>query len=119
MQLSVTVNNKYTPLAHFVYVLFSLPFCAFCCHGPRGLTCVNLEQSSSAEHILFSNYLPTALCPPHHDQFTNSVFKQYISTADTSLSTVFLILGAAVGCVHFLTCISVKPQTVAASVPLT
>lgn len=51
MQLSVIVNNKYTPLTHFVYVLFSLPFCAFCFHEPTGRTCVNLAQSSLAEHI--------------------------------------------------------------------
>lgn len=69
MQLSVIVNNKYTPLTHFVYVWFFLPFCAFCSHGPRGLICVNLAQSSLAECNLFSNYLPTALCPPHHDHF--------------------------------------------------
>lgn len=38
---------------------------------------VNLAQSSSAEHVLFSNYLPTALCPTPHDQFTNSMFRQH------------------------------------------
>lgn len=54
---------------------------------------VNLAQWSSAEHVLFSNYLPTALCPPPRphtphppDQFTDSMFKQH--TPDSSSCSV-------------------------------
>lgn len=82
---------------------FLYPSGAFCYHGPRGPTCVNLVQSALAEHILFSNYQPTALCSPLHDQFTNSVFMQYIPEANSLLSTVFLILSTVDGCVHLLT----------------
>lgn len=97
--VSLWIINIYLPHILFMYY-FLYPSGAFCYHGP---TCVNLVQSALAEHILFSNYPPTALCSPHHDQFTNSVFKQYISSANSLLSTVLLILATVDGCVHLLT----------------
>ena len=90
-----------TNLSHILFMCYFLyPSGAFCYHRPRGPTRVNLAQSAWAEHILFSNYLPTALCSPHHDQFTNSVFRQYISNANSLLSTVLLILATVDGCVY-------------------
>lgn len=106
MQLSVIVNNKYIAVTHFVYVRYFLyPSGASCYHRTqRPPTCVLIwPQSAWAEHILFSNYLPTARCSPHHDQFTKTTeFEQYISNAYSLLSTVLLILGSVLFWVQWL-----------------
>lgn len=102
--VSLWIINIY--LSHILFMCYFIyPSVASYYHGPGGPTClcVNLAQSSLAEHILFSNYPPTALCSPHHDQFRNPVFKQYISNANSLLSTVLIMLGTVDGCVHLLT----------------
>lgn len=66
------------------------------CFGSRCLGRVNLTQSSSAEHVLFSNYLPTALCPTPHDQFTNSMFRQHTAFPKPIARHAFLMLSALV-----------------------
>lgn len=64
--------------------------------GFRWLRRVNLAQSSSAELVLFSNYLPTALCPTPHDQFTNSMFRQHTAFPEQTAHRAFLMLSALV-----------------------
>lgn len=99
MQLSVIVNNEYTPLQIFLcmfFFSFSIPLY----FGSQCLRRVNLAQSSSAEHVLFSNYLPTAFCPTPHDQFTNSMFRPHTRAHTASPKQTahhaFLMLSALV-----------------------
>lgn len=94
MQLSVIVNNEYTPLQIFLCMFFFSPIPL--CFGSRCLGRVNLTQSSSAEHVLFSNYLPTALCPTPHGQFTNSMFRQHTAFPKPIAHHAFLMLSALV-----------------------
>lgn len=117
MQLSVIVNNKYIPVTFCLCMFFFTLLVPSAIISPTCL-CVNLAQSALVEHILFSNYPPTALCSPHHDQFTNSVFKQYISNENSLLSTVLIWVYCRWLCACAC-CIHVKPHTVAASVALT
>lgn len=65
--------------------------------------CVNLATSVSAEHILFSNYLPTESRSSNRDQFTDSVFQQYIFSTNSLLSPVVLIPGIVEVCAGLLT----------------
>lgn len=111
IQLSVIVNNKYIAVTHFVYVCYFLyPSGASCYHGTqRPPTCVLIwPQSAWAEHILFSNYLPTARCSPHHDQFTKhwarAIYFQCIQLIIYCIANSgFCLVLCAVGCAHLLT----------------
>lgn len=89
---------------HFSFV-FSL-YSSFTHHYKCTIStclCVNLATSVPAEHILFFNYLPTEFRSSNCDQFSDSVFQQYIFSPNSLLSPVVLISSIVEVCAGLLT----------------
>lgn len=101
-----------------VFSLSPIPLC----FGSRCLGRVNRAQSSSAEYVLFSNYLPTALCPNPHDQFTSSMFRQHTAFPNQTAHHAFLILLVSALLQHWLlhtviTAIKLHPEKLTPLLP--
>lgn len=89
MQPSVIVNNEYTPLQ--IFLCMPPPPSFPCILHPEDLR-VNLAQSSSTEHVLFSNYLLTAL----HPTPPWSIYRLHVQATQPLKSRQVIMLSALV-----------------------